>query len=128
MKKRLSMLLILLVLSIISVLLAAKYPTGPNMVSYDDPLGLWLSVGVTGALFLVPIILSFFNHTAVKVISTVYQAMLILPIFVGLIPVGFIANGSIWVSVIGLIGAVLSISSMVVTIKNNGVEKKNSSS
>lgn len=126
MAKRLTLVIITMLFAVAALLIAAGHPTGPDDVSYDDPAGLWLSLGMLVALFVVPIVLSLFEHRAVKVISAVYQAIMILTYFVGLIPVGLIAPGSIWVGIIGLIGAIVSISSMIVTIKTD--ETGNSSS
>lgn len=120
MAKRLTPVILTLLFAAAALLIAARDPVGPDDVSYEDPAGLWISLGRAAALFVVPIILSFFNHQAVKVISAVYQAIMILTYFVGLIPVGLIAPGSIWVGVIGFFGAIVSIGSIIVTIKDAG--------
>lgn len=59
MVKRVSMVLLTMVLAIIALFLAAKNPTGPNTVSFDEPFILWISLGILVVLFLPPLILSF---------------------------------------------------------------------
>lgn len=122
MGKRFSMVFLTMVLAIIALLLAAKYPTGPNTVSFDEPVGFWLSFGMLVALFLPPLILSLFNHVAVKIISALYQAFIVLT-FLGLIPVGIMIP-SFWVIIIGALGAIVSICSIIVTILV-GLKKRN---
>jgi len=74
------------------------------------------------ALFLPPLILSFFNHFAVKIISAIYQAFIVVG-FLIIIPVGFfIPNFS--VIIIGILGTIVSICSIIVTILV-GLERKN---
>jgi len=111
-----------MVLAVIAVLLAAKNPTGPNTVSFDEPAILWLSIGIIAVLFLPPLILSFFNNLAVKIISAIYQAFIVLS-FIVLVPVGFIVPG-LWVTVIGVVGTIVSICSIIVTI-SVGFKKRN---
>lgn len=124
MVKRFSMVFLTMVLAIVALLLAAKHPTGPNTVSFDEPEILWLSMGMLVVLFLPPLILSFFNNLAVKVISAIYQAFIVLS-FIVLIPIGFIVpSGGFWVSVIGVVGAIVSICSIIVTILV-GLKKRN---
>ena len=108
------MVLLTMILAIIALLLAAKNPTGPNTVSFDHPESLWLSLGMLIVLFLPPLILSFFNNLAVKVVSAIYQSFIVLT-FLGLILVGFIIP-SFWVTTIGVVGTIVSICSIIVTI------------
>jgi hypothetical protein len=114
MVKRVSMLLIIMILAIAALLLAAKNPTGPNTVSFDDPLNLFMSLGVLVVLLLPPVILSFFNHLALNIISAIYQTFIVLT-FLGLIIVGFVIP-NVWIMSIGVLGAIVGISSIVVTI------------
>ena len=118
---RVSMVFLTMVLAIVSLLIAAKYPTGPNTVSYDEPVGLWLSLGMLVALFLPPLTLSFFNHLAVKIISAIYQAFIVIS-FLALIPIGFLVPG-FSVIVIGIVGTIVSIGSIITTIVV-GLKKK----
>lgn len=122
MLRRSSMVLLTLVLAIIALFLAAKYPTGPNTVSFDEPVILWFTLGILVVLFLPPFILSLFNNLVVKIISAIYQAFIVLT-FLGLIPVGLMIP-SIWVIVIGVLGVITSIGSIIVTI-SVGLNKVN---
>lgn len=114
MVKRLSMVLMIMILAIVALVLAAKNPTGPNTVSFDDPLNFWLSLGTLIVLLLPPLILSFFNHLVLNIISAIYQAFIVLT-FLGIILVGFVIP-SIWIIVIGALGTIVGIGSIVVTI------------
>lgn len=111
--KRFSMVLLTLIIAIIATLVAAKYPTGPNTVSFEEPFGLMISLSMIIALFLPPLILAFFNNKGVKIIFSIYQSFIVLA-FLGMIPIGFIATGSLWISVVGTIGTIVSIFSIIV--------------
>lgn len=112
--KRFSMVLLTMLLAIITLLLAASNPTGPNTVSFDEPVNLWLSLGMLIVLFLPPLILSLFNHLAIKILSAVYQGFIVLTFF-GLIPVGLFIP-SVPVIVLGLLGVATGICSIIVTV------------
>ncbi|TFJ92923.1 hypothetical protein [Lentibacillus salicampi] len=116
--KRFFMVLLTLLIAVAAVLLAAKHPTGPNTVSYDEPVGLWLSIGMIIVLFIPPLILSLFSNRIARIISVVYQAFVVMS-FLGLIPIGLLIPDSIAVSVIALIGFLISIASVVVSLKTN---------
>ncbi|WP_026560893.1 hypothetical protein AB3Z07_23020 [Metabacillus halosaccharovorans] len=122
MVKRFSM-LIITILAIGALLFAAKNPTGPNTVSFDEPLNLLMSLGTLIVLLLPPVILSFFNHLVLNIIFAIYQAFIVLT-FLGLIIVGFVIPSS-WLIAIGALGAIVGISSIVVTILDPG-KKANS--
>jgi len=122
MVKRFSM-LIITILAIGALLFAAKNPTGPNTVSFDEPLNLLMSLGTLIVLLLPPVILSFFNHLVLNIIFAIYQAFIVLT-FLGLIIVGFVIPSS-WIIAIGALGAIVGISSIVVTILDPG-KKANS--
>ncbi|MFS0881751.1 hypothetical protein [Metabacillus niabensis] len=114
MVKRFSMVFITLILAITALLLAAKYPTGPNTVSFDEPAIMWLNAGILVVLFLLPLIFSFFNLLVLRIISAIYQVFFVFG-FLGLVLVGFMIP-SIWVIVNGALGAIISICSIIVTI------------
>ncbi|MGY0694673.1 hypothetical protein ACW2QC_18145 [Virgibacillus sp. FSP13] len=116
--KRFFMVVFTLVIAIAGVLLAAKHPTGPNTVSYDEPAGIWISIGIITVLFLPPLILTLFSNRVVRIIFTVYQAFVVIT-FLGIIPIGFLTPSNIGVSVIAIMGALVSIASVVVTLKTN---------
>lgn len=115
MAKRFLMLVFTLILAVTAILIAAIHPTGPNTVSYDEPAGLWLSIGMVVVLFLPLFLLSYFNHLVVKIISALCQSIIVLS-FLTLIPIGIIAPNGFWLSMIGMIGTIVSILSIVVTI------------
>ena len=114
MVKRLSMLLIVALLAILALLLAAKNPTGPNTVSFDDPLNLLMSLGILILLLLPPVFLSFFNNFVLNIISSIYQAFIVLT-FLGLIIVGFVIPSS-WIIAVGALGSIVGIGSIIVTL------------
>lgn len=114
MVKRFSMVFITLILAITALLLAAKYPTGPNTVSFDEPAIMWLNAGILVVLFLLPMIFSFFNLLVLRIISAIYQVFFVFG-FLGLVLVGFMIP-SIWVIVNGALGAIISMCSIIVTI------------
>lgn len=116
MLKRFFIVLLTLIIAIVTVLLAAKHPTGPNTVSYDEPVGLWLSIGMIIVLFLPPLILSLFSNRVVRIISVVYQAFIVIS-FLVIIPISFLFPNHMWVSVIAFLGSLVSIVSIVVTLK-----------
>ncbi|GGB46076.1 hypothetical protein F3157_08610 [Virgibacillus dakarensis] len=116
--KRFLMVFLTLIIAVAAVLLAAKHPTGPNTVSFDEPAGLWISIGMIIALFLPPLILSLFTNRIVIILSAVYQAFVVIA-FLGIIPIGFLFPNNLGVSIIVVLGALVSIASVVVTLKTN---------
>ncbi len=67
-------------------------------------------------LFLPPLILSLFSNRVVRIISVVYQAFVVIS-FSGIIPIGFLFPNSIGVSVIAVLGTLVSIASVVITLR-----------
>jgi len=122
MLKRFSMVFLTMVFAIVALFIAAKYPTGPNTVSFDEPVGLLISLGMLVALFLPPLIFSFFNNLTIKVISAIYQAFIVIS-FLIIIPIGFFVP-AFPIIIIGVLGAIVSICSIIVTILV-GLKKKN---
>ncbi|MBT2215665.1 hypothetical protein KK120_07510 [Virgibacillus dakarensis] len=120
--KRFLMVFLTLIIAVAAVLLAAKHPTGPNTVSFDEPAGLWISIGMIIALFLPPLILSLFSNRAVIILSAVYQAFVVIA-FLGIIPIGFLFPNNAGVSIIAGLGALVSIASVVVTLKSRTVKE-----
>src|SRR5699024_11994561 len=113
MAKRFLMLVFTLVLAVTAILIAAIHPTGPNTVSYDEPAGLWLSIGMVVVLFSPLFLLSYFNHLVVKIISALFQSIIVLS-FLLLIPIVIIAPNVFWLSMLGIIGTIVIIFSIVV--------------
>lgn len=113
--KRFFMVVLTLIIAVGTVLLVAKHPTGPNTISYDEPIVLWISIGIIIILFLPPLILSLFSNLVARVISPVYQAFVFIS-FLVIIPIGFFTSNNIVVSVIAILGALVSIGSVAVTL------------
>src|SRR5699024_7227806 len=97
MAKRFLMLVFTLVLAVTAILIAAMHPPGPNIVSYYERAGLWLSIGMVVVLFLPLFLLSYFNHLVVKIIAAWCQSIIVLS-FLTLIPIGIIAPNGFWLS------------------------------
>lgn len=114
MHQRVFMVFVTMVLAIVALFLATQHPTGPNTVSFDEPIGLWISLGMLIALFLPPLILSFFNNIVVKIISAIYQAFIVIT-FLSLMPIGFLVP-SFAIIAVGSLGAIASICSIFVTV------------
>lgn len=121
MGKRISLVLLIMILAITALFFAASHPTGPNTVSFGEPINLLLSLGTLVFLLMPPFILAFFNHIAVSIISAIYQAFIVL-FFLGLILVGILIP-SMWILGIGVLGAITSIISIIVTILD-GLKKE----
>ncbi|MFD1415091.1 hypothetical protein [Oceanobacillus jeddahense] len=115
MSKKILMIVLTLLTAIACILLTARYPTGPNTVSYDDPAGLFISIGMVVVLFLPPFLLAFFQHSVVRTISAIYQGFIAIA-FIGLIPGSFFANVGISVTITAIIGTLISIASIFVTL------------
>src|SRR5699024_12191198 len=101
MAKRFLMLVFTLVLAVTAILIAAIHPTGPNTVSYDEPAGVWLSIGMVVVLFLPLFLLSYFNHLVVKIISALCQSIFLFSFFT-LIPIGIISPNVLFFIMIGM--------------------------
>jgi len=114
--KRVLFVLLTLMMAIIATLIATKDSPGKNTISYDEPAILFLSIGIIVLLFVPPIIMSFFRHSIVKVISAVYQCFIVI-VFIGLIPVGFIIPNGFLTIIVSILGTVISIASIAVTLK-----------
>ncbi len=114
MLKRFFMVLFCLCLAIVSLLIAATHPTGPNTVSFNEPVTLLLNVGILVLLFLLPLMLAFTNNFVLRIISAVYQGFIVLG-FLPLILVGFIIP-NIWVIIVAILGVIVSVCSIVATI------------
>ena len=114
--KRGFMVFLTLVIAVVAILLVAKHPTGPNTVSYDEPAGLWISIGMIIILFLPPLILSLFNNRIVRIISSVYQIFVVIS-FLVIIPIGFLSPDNISVSIVAVLGTIVSIASVIATLR-----------
>lgn len=109
---------ITLIIAVVVILLAARHPTGPNTVSYEEPAGLLIAIGMVIVLFLPLLILSLFSHRVVRIISAVCQTIVVIS-FLGIIPIGFLFPQHFGVSIIAFFGFLTSIASVVVTLKTD---------
>ncbi|WP_080873586.1 hypothetical protein [Oceanobacillus timonensis] len=71
MSKKILMIVLTLVSAIACILLTVRHTTGSNTISYDDPAGLLISIGMVVVLFLPPFLLSFLHHSVAKMISAI---------------------------------------------------------
>ncbi|WCL57085.1 hypothetical protein PNF30_16570 [Bacillus safensis] len=112
--KRFFLILLTLIMSIVSMLVAAKNSPGDNVISFDEPRILMISMGIVIFLFIPPLIMSFFGNFVVRVISGVYQCFIVLS-FLGLIPIGFLIPNGFLTIVVSIAGTLISIFSVIVT-------------
>ncbi|MCA6609087.1 MULTISPECIES: hypothetical protein [Bacillus] len=112
--KRFFLILLTLIMSIVSMLVAAKNSPGDNVISFDEPRILMISMGIVIFLFIPPLIMSFFGNFVVRVISGVYQCFIVLS-FLGLIPIGFLIPNGFLTIVVAIAGTLISIFSVTVT-------------
>ncbi|WP_024371974.1 hypothetical protein [Exiguobacterium sp. ZOR0005] len=115
--KRFSLAFLTMILAIATLFIAAKNSVGDNVISFDQPEVMKISIGIVVLLFLPPLILSFFNNNVVKVINAAYQAFIVLT-FLGLIPVGFMIPNGMMTIIISILGTIVSIASVFVVIFN----------
>ncbi|MCY7762801.1 hypothetical protein MOC76_15415 [Bacillus spizizenii] len=114
MVKRFFLVLLTLIMSIVVMLVAAKNSPGDNVISFDEPRILMISIGIVVFLFIPPLVMSFFGNRVVRIISGVYQCFIVLT-FLGLIPIGFLIPNGILTIIASILGTVVSITSVVVT-------------
>ncbi|HBQ77675.1 MAG TPA: hypothetical protein DD663_12740 [Exiguobacterium sp.] len=119
MLKRLTFVCVTLCVAIVAVLVAARHSTG-NIISLEEPLSVYMAIGLIVFLFLPPLILSFFENPVLKIVNVIYQSLIVFS-FVGLIPVGFlIPNGSSTI-IVAVLGTVASLASVIVTIRSHSI-------
>ncbi|ELK48493.1 hypothetical protein M662_15755 [Bacillus sp. SB49] len=122
MLKRFLPVCVLLLLAVSAALLAARNPTGPNTISYEEPMGLWLSIGMIVVLFLPPLILALFQSTIARVTSAVYQGIVVFS-FLVIIPIGFFVPDQFSVGVAGVAGTAAGVWSIILTLKTGEAPK-----
>ncbi|MCY8031719.1 hypothetical protein MOB47_20120 [Bacillus inaquosorum] len=115
MLKRFSLVCLTLIMSIIVVLVAAKNSPGDNVISFDEPIILMISIGIVVFLFIPPLVMSFFGNWVVRIISGVYQCFIVLT-FMGLIPIGFLIPNGFLTILLSIAGTLVSITSVAVTL------------
>ncbi|MDX8045319.1 hypothetical protein SH601_04890 [Gracilibacillus sp. S3-1-1] len=105
--------LLTFVVAIIGTLLAAFNKTGKT-ISFEEPITFLVGFVVVVMLFLPSLILSLFNKPRARFAFAIYQGFIAL-LFLGLIPSGFLGfRGGTGASIIGIIGTVICIWSIVV--------------
>ncbi|WP_406621382.1 hypothetical protein [Bacillus atrophaeus] len=115
MLKRFSLVLLTLIMSIVVILVAAKNSPGDNVISFDEPRILMISIGIIVFLYIPPLAMSFFANSVVRIISGVYQCFIVLT-FLGLIPIGFLIPNGFLTIIVSIAGTLVSITSVVVTL------------
>ncbi|MGG0777396.1 hypothetical protein ABE060_19550 [Bacillus rugosus] len=115
MLKRLSLVFLTLIMSIVVVLMVAKDSPGDNVISFNEPIILMISIGIVVFLFIPPLAMSFFGNWVVRIISGVYQCFIVLT-FMGLIPIGFLIPNGFLTILVSIGGTIVSIASVVVTL------------
>ncbi|MCY8918553.1 hypothetical protein MOE20_19590 [Bacillus atrophaeus] len=115
MLKRFSLVLLTLIMSIVVILVAAKDSPGDNVISFDEPRILMISIGIVVFLFIPPLAMSFFGNMVVRIISGVYQCFIVLT-FMGLIPIGLLIPNGFLTIIVSVLGTLVSIISVLVTL------------
>jgi len=119
MLKRLTFVCVTLCVAIVAILVAARHSTR-NTISFEEPLSVYIAIGLIVFLFLPPLVLSFFEHPVLKIINVVYQSLIVFS-FVGLIPVGFLSpNGSSTI-IVAVLGMVASLASVIVIVRSHSM-------
>ncbi|ARD55162.1 hypothetical protein ACTHOS_17745 [Bacillus safensis] len=122
--KRFSLVLLTLMMSIVVMLVAAQNSPGDNVISFDQPRILIISIGIVVFLFIPPLVMSFFSNLIVRTISGVYQCFIVLS-FLVLIPIGFFIPDGFLTIVVSIAGTLVSVASLIVTLiidRNKNVE------
>ncbi|MFD1413663.1 hypothetical protein [Oceanobacillus jeddahense] len=113
--KRLGLLVLTLIVSIIALFVTAYYQRDFNTLSLDDPQIIQASIIIMVILFIPPVLLSFFNHKFWRFISAIYQSMFFLG-FIVLVPTGVFSFNAVFISIVSLVGAVISLWSIFITL------------
>ncbi|OPG91168.1 hypothetical protein B2I22_13655 [Bacillus spizizenii] len=113
--KRFSLVFLTLIMSIIVLLVAGKDSPGDHAISFDEPIILMISIGIVIFLFIPPLAMSFFGNLVVRIISGVYQCVIVLT-FMGLIPIGFLIPNGFLTIFVSVAGTLVSIASVAVTL------------
>ncbi|WP_040981122.1 hypothetical protein [Oceanobacillus jeddahense] len=113
--KRLGLLVLTLIVSIIALFVTAYYQRDFNTLSLDDSQIIQASIIIMVILFIPPVLLSFFNHKFWRFISAIYQSMFFLG-FIVLVPTGVFSFNAVFISIVSLVGAVISLWSIFITL------------
>ncbi|EHJ07120.1 hypothetical protein [Staphylococcus simiae] len=118
MKLRLSLVTLAIISSVVCLLFSAKYPTGPNTVSFDKPEELLLSIGYMIILALPCLILAAFNHIIPRIISAIIQLLAML--LWGALSVLMLFFPVFPLAIVCFITALILLISAIVTLSVNG--------
>lgn len=116
--KRLAVLFLLMIISVITLFVTAYFQRDVNTLSMNDPQVVQASIILIVLLFALPVILSFFDNRILRIISSIYQSIFLFG-FILLIPTGLLSISAILVSIISLLGAVVSVWSILITLPKN---------
>ncbi len=120
--KRLGLLFLMLIVSIVTLFVTAYYQRDMNTLSLNDPQVIQASIIVMVILFIPPVLLSFFNHKFWRFLSAIYQSMFFLG-FIILVPTGVFSFNAVFISIVSLVGAVISIWSIFITLPESFFEE-----
>lgn len=113
--KRFFLVFLTLMMSIFVLFTAAEESPGENVISFDEPMILLISLGIILCLFIPPLVMSFFGRLIVRIISGVYQCFIVLT-FAGLIPIGFLIPNGFLTILVSIAGTLVSLASVAVTL------------
>jgi hypothetical protein len=116
--KRLAVLFLLMIISVITLFVTAYFQRDVNTLSMNDPQVVQASIILIVLLFALPVILSFFDNRILRIISSIYQSIFLFG-FIILIPTGLLSFSAILVSIVSLLGAVVSAWSILITLPKN---------
>lgn len=126
MLKRFFLVFLTLIMSVFAVFAAAEEAPGDQVISFDEPMILLISLGIILCLFIPPLVMSFFGSLIVRIISGVYQCFIVLT-FAGLIPIGFLIPHGFLTILAAVLGTLVSLASVAVTLfigRNKDVKTK----
>jgi len=112
--KRLKLLGILLLLSVITLLFVANFQKDTNTISINDPNVIKASLILLLVSFVPPVLLSFFNNRFSRMFSFYYQFIFLLG-FLVLIPIGLFSFKGIPITILATCGVIISLWSLSVT-------------
>lgn len=122
MLKRCSLVLITMGFAIAALLIAAQHSIGENAISYDQPMGLVISIGIVVFLFLPPLILSLFDNPIGTYINAAYQFFIVLS-FIGMIPIGFMISNGFLMTVVSILGTITSAFTLFILLRNGTMQR-----
>lgn len=112
--KRLSLLSILLIISILTLVFVAYIQRETNTISIYDPNVVKASIIMLVILFFPPMLLSFFDGRISRMISFYYQILFLLG-FLILSPIGLFSFKGIPVTICAILGCIVSVKSLSIT-------------